>query len=67
MNEQEVTTAEIDRLYEKLDKEAEAAGYYHTMGLRADGTMVAVGDNEYRQCNITSWTLSMLTLSLYEP
>jgi ferredoxin-thioredoxin reductase catalytic subunit len=28
MSEQEVTTAEIDRLYERLDKEAEAAGYH---------------------------------------
>ena len=28
MNEQEITTAEIDRLHERLDREAEAAGYH---------------------------------------
>ena len=28
MSEQEVTTAEIDRLYERLDKEAEVTGYH---------------------------------------
>jgi ferredoxin-thioredoxin reductase catalytic subunit/rubredoxin len=28
VNEQEVTTAEIDRLLERLDREAEAAGYH---------------------------------------
>ena len=26
------------------------------MGLRADGTVVAVGDNSYGQCDVTSWT-----------
>lgn len=28
MSEQKVTTAEIDRLYERLDRKAEAAGYH---------------------------------------
>jgi len=28
VNEQEVTTAEIDRLYERLDREAEGPGYH---------------------------------------
>ena len=33
-----------------------AAGYYHTVGLKSDGTVVAVGSNEHEQCNVGSWT-----------
>jgi len=31
------------------------AGYVHTVGLRADGTVVAVGGNEVGQCEVGSW------------
>ena len=27
----------------------------HTVGLKADGTVVAVGDNEYGQCDVSDW------------
>lgn len=30
-------------------------GAGHTVGLRADGHVVAVGDNEYGQCDVESW------------
>jgi hypothetical protein len=33
-----------------------AAGYSHTVGLKSDGTVVAVGDNEYGQCDVGNWT-----------
>jgi len=33
-----------------------AAGLYHTVGVKTDGTVVAVGDNAYRQCDVGSWT-----------
>ena len=33
-----------------------AAGYRHTVGLKADGTVVAVGYNEYGQCDVSGWT-----------
>ena len=33
-----------------------AAGYYHTLGLRKDGTVVAVGDNKHGECNVAEWT-----------
>ncbi len=33
-----------------------AAGDYHTVGLKADGTLVAVGSNADGQCNVDSWT-----------
>ena len=33
-----------------------AAGDGHTVGLKSDGTVVAVGQNNYGQCNVGSWT-----------
>lgn len=32
-----------------------AAGRRHTVGLKSDGTVVAVGDNKYGQCNVSNW------------
>jgi alpha-tubulin suppressor-like RCC1 family protein len=37
-------------------RETVSAGVAHTVGLRADGTVVAVGDNEYGQCEVSGWT-----------
>ena len=34
---------------------AVAAGFNFTVGLRDDGTVVAVGNNECGQCNVTEW------------
>lgn len=34
---------------------AVSAGTCHTVGLKADGTVVAVGDNSYDQCNVADW------------
>lgn len=33
-----------------------AAGVWHTVGLKKDGTVVAVGKNETRQCDVSDWT-----------
>ncbi len=33
-----------------------AAGAYHTVGLKTDGTVMAVGYNGYGQLNVSSWT-----------
>lgn len=38
------------------ERETISAGNVHTVGLKADGTVVAVGDNEDGQCNIPGWT-----------
>ncbi len=29
--------------------------YYHTVGLKNDGTVVAIGDDHYGQCEVESW------------
>ena len=36
--------------------ETVSAGGYHTVGLKADGTVVAVGDNYDGQCDVDVWT-----------
>ena len=33
-----------------------SAGTHHSVGLKADGTVVAVGNDDYGQCNIGDWT-----------
>ena len=33
-----------------------AAGGYHTVGLKDDGTVVAVGHNDSGQCDVGGWT-----------
>jgi len=35
-----------------------AAGLWHTVGLKADGTVVAVGLNSFGQCNVDGWDLN---------
>lgn len=35
---------------------AVSVGECHTVGLKADGTVVAVGLNESGQCNVSEWT-----------
>ena len=38
------------------DIAAVSAKTNHTVGLKADGTVVAVGDNGYGQCDVDGWT-----------
>ena len=35
---------------------AVTAGFYHTVGLRMDGTVIAAGQNESGRCNVGEWT-----------
>lgn len=39
----------------RLPKDTIAAGYRHTVVLKADGTVTAVGDNRYGQCDVSGW------------
>ena len=44
-------------LWERIvARETIAVGGAHTVGLKADGTVVATGNNEYGQCNVSDWT-----------
>ena len=42
--------------YQDLHEGKIAAGSYHTVGLKADGMVVAAGRNKYGQCNVRDWT-----------
>lgn len=50
-------SAEIQKLAAQSLKNASyiSAGEYHTAGVKTDGTVVAVGDNHYGQCDVSGW------------
>lgn len=33
-----------------------AGGHYFTVGVKADGTVVATGTNDVGQCDVSGWT-----------
>jgi len=43
-----------------------AAGYYHTVGLGSDGTVIAVGDNSKGQSDVGGWTDIVQVAAGYE-
>ena len=44
-------------LWDKIAvRETVSAGDSHTVGLKSDGTVVAVGDNDSGQCNVGGWS-----------
>ncbi|MEH6957891.1 RCC1 domain-containing protein, partial [Neobacillus drentensis] len=53
--------SEIRNPYEKILKQKRwsndtiSAGRRHTIGLKSDGTVTAVGDNKYGQCDVSGW------------
>ena len=42
--------------YRDLHEGKIAAGWDYTVGLKADGTVVAAGRNDYGKCNVRDWT-----------
>ena len=46
----------VDKWGEITLRETVSAGLFNTLALRTDGTVVAVGDNDYGQCNVSDWT-----------
>ena len=36
-------------------RESVSAGFWHTVGLKPDGTVVAVGGNKYGECTVAGW------------
>ncbi|MBR0081829.1 MAG: tetratricopeptide repeat protein [Clostridia bacterium] len=47
---------ELERIREQFPSQVLAVGTAHTAALRADGTVLAAGDNTYGQCNVSEWT-----------
>ena len=41
----------------RMPNQSLAAGHRHTVGLKSDGTVTAVGDNKYGQCDVSSWRI----------
>ena len=37
-------------------RDSVSTGYYHTVGLEEDGTVVAVGSEKYGRCDVSGWT-----------
>ena len=40
---------------QRLQQKTIVAGHYYTVGLKNDGTVVATGNNDYGQCNVSGW------------
>jgi hypothetical protein len=53
---QAVSAKSLSQAVQCSDVATIAAGAYHTVGLKEDGTVVAVGYNSYGQLNVSSWT-----------
>lgn len=51
------TIARLQPLRERAARAARfiAAGFWHTVGLKSDGTVVAAGDHDSGQCDVTGW------------
>ena len=56
VNEAREKQKELRILRVENGKRSIAAGYFHTVGLRSDGTVVAVGRNEDGRCEVSGWT-----------
>ncbi|MBQ3276498.1 MAG: hypothetical protein IJH47_05515 [Oscillospiraceae bacterium] len=47
---------ELKKVRESLPRDVVDAGFYHTVGLRSDGTVLACGDDSFGQCDVAAWT-----------
>lgn len=48
---------ELDEILKWTDIVAVAPSAGHLVGLKLDGTLMAIGDNEFGQCNLSTWKL----------
>lgn len=59
---QNLTTAEAEHrlglreFRDSLPRDIIDVGFFHTVGLRADGSVLACGSNEFGQCDVADWT-----------
>ena len=45
----------MKKLKRSFPQDAIAAGPRHTVGLKSNGTVMAVGDHKYGQCDVSGW------------
>lgn len=45
-----------DAILPQLFEHMSITGQYHTVGLKSDGTVVAIGDHDDGKCNVSDWT-----------
>jgi hypothetical protein len=50
-----ISPKEAQLKVKRWPKEPISGGRRHTGGLNSDGTVTAVGDNEYGQCDVSGW------------
>ena len=55
-----------ENLLRKLNSQSISAGREQTVGLKSDGTVVAVGNNSYEKCNVENWTNIISVATGYE-
>ncbi len=51
----EPTEPKLEEVDYELKKDAIDGGYKHLVALKADGTVVATGNNDYGQCDVSDW------------
>lgn len=57
VSEEEILTrSRLESVRVTLPKGVLSVGFYHTVGLKKDGTVVATGSNSDGQCNVAAWT-----------
>lgn len=50
-----ISTKEAALKVKRWPEDTIATGRRHTVGIKSDGTVTAVGDNKYGQCNVNGW------------
>src|SRR5690606_41874218 len=48
-------TLKVSRDVKPRESSAVAAGFRHSVALEADGTVVAIGEHKYGQCDVSDW------------
>lgn len=46
---------EAASMVKRWPRHTNSGGHRHTVGLTSDGTVMAVGNNRYGQCNVSGW------------
>ena len=55
-----------DDLLREFNSQSITVGREHTVGLKSNGTVVAIGNNTYEKCNVENWTNIISVATGYE-